>query len=105
MLHHYTAALRAHSNANEVCGHAPGTLLVASTSTGGGFVPMPEGITAWVRRAGWPKDLFPQIDFPPQSDMFHYAFYEEDGTFYLEEHRLIHNWKIPVTQDQKSGGQ
>lgn len=104
MLRHTTRNLRAKSNANEVCGFPPGTLLCASTGAGGGFVNAPESIGVWVRRGeGWPESLFPRVDFPKESKTCHYNILEEDGTFYLEEHRLKYGWDIPVTEAQKHG--
>lgn len=112
MLNSYWKKLRATVNANEVCGHAPGTLLCVSHGAGGGFVGAPERLTVWVRRKtvlhsalaeydGWAPDLFPRQEFPEESANVKYSIWEEDGTFYLEEHRRKYGWTIPVTQEEK----
>lgn len=101
MLNNSCSVLRAKTNSNEVIGHPPGTLLVAYTSAGGGFAGAPQTICVWVRKEGWPEDLFPRSDFPPQSGRHDYIVYNELGVFYIEGHRLKYGWSIPVTEEGK----
>ena len=76
-------------------GYPPGTLLFASTEAGGGFSGRPESITVWVRKDLWPEGLFPRQEFPQHNDhSVKYAVYREDGSFYLEEHRLKYNGDV-----------
>lgn len=114
MLSNYWRKLRAKTNSNPVLGFAPGQLLCVSTGAGGGFARAPERLTVWVRRRtvldlsaseyeGWPSDLFPREEFPEESQDVEYCVYEEDGTFYVEKHRLKYEWTIPVTEKQKAG--
>lgn len=88
--------LRAKVNSNPVIGYPPGALLVASTRAGGGFVGASCGLYVWVRNAGWPEDLFPRVELPPESTQVEYNVYEEDGNFYCEKHRLKYGATIPV---------
>jgi len=98
--------LRARTNANEVIGYPPGTLLMASVGGGGGFSGLAGRATVWVRMTGWPEELFPRVDFPPHGEHspdLNYDVWQEDGMFYLEKHRLEYGWTLPVTEEQKRG--
>lgn len=88
MMHHHSRTLLRKVNAFPAIGYPAGTLLVSSTGAGGGFVASPESIHVWVRLAGWPEDLFQRSEFPEEDQNYEFAVWKEDGTFYLENHRL-----------------